>query len=170
VGAVASTGHRSHYSNYGSGLRLCAPSDNSHLYGFPDVVPESLSIRSSPSTSVFRIAPGGTSTAAAIVAGVAGLVISANPELTSQEVVSILQQTATKDLVTTPYDEPRDDFRPIDQDGTFKDIDHPDGTWSPWFGFGAVNARAAVAKALELAQTASTPENAMVYEEDAVPV
>lgn len=169
VGAVASTGHRSHYSNYGSGLRLCAPSDNSHLYGFDGVVPDSLPIRTSPSTSVLQTAVGGTSTAAAIVAGVAGLVISANPELTSQQVVSILQQTATKDLVTTAYDEPRDDFRPIDQDGTFKDIDHPDGTWSPWFGFGAVNARAAVAKALELAQKPSTPEKE-IYEEDAVPV
>jgi subtilisin family serine protease len=169
VGAVASTGHRSHYSNYGSGLRLCAPSDNTHLYGFGGVVPDSLPVRSSPSTSVLQTAPGGTSTATAIVAGVAGLVISANPELTSQEVVSILQQTATKDLVTTPYAEPRDDFRPIDRDGTFKDIGHPDGTWSPWFGFGAVNARAAVAKALELTQKPSTPEKE-IYEEEAVPV
>ncbi|HEV7767397.1 MAG TPA: S8 family serine peptidase [Thermoanaerobaculia bacterium] len=154
VGAVASTGHRSHYSNYGPALRLCAPSDNYNLYGNNGVVPPSLPIRSAPSTSALQVAPGGTSTACAIVAGIAGLVISANPELTGPEVVSILQKTAKKNLVTTPY--PKNDL-PIEvspvapyDDGQFKSDpqNYPDGTWSPWFGYGAVDAGAAVAEAL----------------------
>jgi subtilisin family serine protease len=161
VAAVGSTGHRSHYSNYGPGIRLCAPSDNQHLYGLEGVVPESLPITSSPSASVLQTPPGGTSTAAAIVAGVAGLVISANPELTSSQVVSILQQTANKKLDPTPYPK----THPIDvspilpfEDGRFTDIGHGDGSWSPWFGFGAVDARAAVAAALQTVETKSDPQ------------
>lgn len=163
VGAVASTGHRSHYSNYGEGLRLCAPSDNLHFYGLEGVVPESLPIISSPSASVLQSSPGGTSAATAIVAGVAGLVISANPDLTAAQVVSILQKTASKDLVTAPYPKTAaievSPVPPFDN-GAFIDNGHPDGSWSPWFGFGAVDASAAVGRAIEL--RAQTPDESLV--------
>lgn len=39
---------------------------------------------------------GGTSSATALVAGIAGLVISANPDLSASEVKQILQETADK--------------------------------------------------------------------------
>jgi hypothetical protein len=32
IGALASTAQRSHYSNYGPGVEICAPSSNSHAY------------------------------------------------------------------------------------------------------------------------------------------
>ena len=32
VAALASTAQRSHYSNYGTGIEICAPSSNSHAY------------------------------------------------------------------------------------------------------------------------------------------
>src|SRR5690606_3151125 len=32
IAALASTAQRSHYSNYGTGIALCAPSSNSHAY------------------------------------------------------------------------------------------------------------------------------------------
>jgi len=41
------------------------------------------------------------------------------------------------------------------QSGAFQDIGHPDGTWSPWFGHGRVDAQAAVARAIALARGAT---------------
>jgi subtilisin-like proprotein convertase family protein len=102
---------------------------------------------------------GGTSSAAPLVAGVAALVISANPDLSALEVVSILKQTASKDLDFEGY--PRTPSATFDPDtswdvspippfdrGEFADVGNPDGTWSPWFGHGRVDAAKAVAEAL----------------------
>ena len=67
VGAICSRAYRSHYSNYGSGLRLCAPSNNSD---FPDrdiwQQTDSLPLYSLRSIKPF-IKFGGTSGAAALV-------------------------------------------------------------------------------------------------------
>jgi subtilisin family serine protease len=168
VSAVSSTGRRSHYSNYGSGLRLCAPSDNEHLYGCPAIVGDSLPIQSSPSAATLQRPPGGTSAATAIVAGVAALVISANPSLTARRVISILQQTANKDLDTTPYAKTGEacgfggdfDVSPVApwDAGEFRDFGDDDGTWSPWFGFGSVNAAKAVALAQNLPEETKESE------------
>jgi hypothetical protein len=155
VGAISSLGQRSHYSNYGRGLDLVAPSSNEHLYRRVDV------------SGIAVLAPlhehglydfGGTSAAAPLVAGVAALARSANPDLTAREIVSLLKRTADKDLDMTGYpacsragDFPDDhwDVSPVApfDDGSFAGND-PDGSWSPWFGFGKVNARAAVEEAL----------------------
>jgi subtilisin-like proprotein convertase family protein len=102
---------------------------------------------------------GGTSSATPLVAGVAALVISANPDLTALEVISILKRTASKNLDFTPYPRtppasfdpnPTWDVSPIApfSAGAFQNINDPDGTWSPWFGHGKVDAAAAVAEAL----------------------
>ena len=75
---------------------------------------------------------GGTSSATPTVAGVCGLVLSANPSLTGKRVREILRQNADKDmsvLTQTPVNEP----------GVFS----PEG-FSLWFGFGKVNAFRAV--------------------------
>ncbi len=74
---------------------------------------------------------GGTSAAAPIVAGVAALVWSTYPELTAQEIRKVLEDTATK-------------------------VDPTNGGWtndrSKTYGFGKVDARAALEAAQKLAQ------------------
>ena len=85
------------------------------------------------------------------------MVISANPELTALEVISVLQRTAAKDLNIDPYPRtPPASFDPnpdwdispaaFFSDPAFQNIGGPDGTWSPWFGHGRVDAQAAVAR------------------------
>jgi subtilisin family serine protease len=71
---------------------------------------------------------GGTSAATPLVAGIAALILAVRPNLTRQEVKEILAQTAVK----------------IGR-GCKKTIGH-----SPRFGFGRVDAAAAVAYALSL--------------------
>lgn len=155
VGAISSLGQRCHYSNYGPGLDLVAPSSNMHLYGRLRVKGVEMV---APLRSDGLHAFGGTSASAPLVAGVAGLVRSANPSLTSQEVVSVLRTTADKDLDMRGYrscsrsiDPERGwDISPIPpfNDGAFHSVGHEDGLWSPWFGFGKVNARKAVDEAI----------------------
>jgi subtilisin-like proprotein convertase family protein len=102
---------------------------------------------------------GGTSSATPLVAGIAALTISANPNLSALEVISILKQTASKDLDFTGYPvTPPASFdnntiwdvspiAPFDS-GDFINNGDAEGSWSPWFGHGRVDAAAAVAEAL----------------------
>jgi subtilisin-like proprotein convertase family protein len=94
------------------------------------------------------------------VAGIAALVISANPQLSALEVAATLQRSASKDLDLTGYprtppasydQNPTWDVSPIAPfgQGDFGDIGSSDGTWSPWFGHGKVDALEAVRAALE---------------------
>jgi subtilisin-like proprotein convertase family protein len=160
VAALASHAQRSHYSNYGTGIGICAPSNNVHEYRRMPVT--GLGITTARGTQVGSITDtfGGTSSATPLVAGIAALVISANPDLTALEVIGVLQQTAAKDLDMQRY--PRTPPAPFDPDtswdispappfdaGAFQDVNSPDGTWSPWFGHGRVDAQAAVAEALQ---------------------
>lgn len=168
VAALSSTAQRSHYSNYGTGISISAPSSNLHEYfrmplkglrittttgSLPVLhglcVPENV-------TSRF----GGTSSATPLVAGIAALVISANPELTALEVISILKRTASKDLNFEAYSQTPPavydpdtswDISPISpfNQGEFIDMGGKDGTWSPWFGHGRVDALNAVAAAIK---------------------
>jgi subtilisin-like proprotein convertase family protein/subtilisin family serine protease len=162
VAALASTARRSHYSNYGTGIQLCAPSSNVHAYHrltVPGLGITTTSGGSNPVDPSF----GGTSSATPLVAGIAALVISANPALTALQVASILRKTAAKTLDETPY--ARTPPASYDADTTwdvspiapfdvptFKNVGHADGTWSPWFGHGRVDAQAAVAMAIDLTQ------------------
>ncbi|MBL8238237.1 MAG: proprotein convertase P-domain-containing protein [Bryobacterales bacterium] len=161
VAALASNAQRSHYSNYGTGIGITAPSSNVHEYQRVNV--PGLGITTVEGTQVTTVTDsfGGTSSATPLVAGIAALVISANPALTAAEVLSILKRTAAKDLDFTPY--PRTppaafdpdtswDISPAGpfQNGAFQNIGSADGTWSPWFGHGNVNAQAAVVEALGL--------------------
>ncbi|KFN02977.1 peptidase [Bacillus clarus] len=171
IGALSSTAQRSHYSNYGSGLSISAPSSNLHEYFRMPVkgIPITTATGSIPVlhgacipenvTSRF----GGTSSATPLVAGIAALTISANPQLSALEVVSILKSTASKNLNFEGY--PKTPPSPFDRDiswdispippfdkGTFIDIGSNDGTWSPWFGYGRVDALDAVKAALKRRQ------------------
>ncbi len=158
VAALASTAMRSHYSNYGPGISLCAPSSNAHSYYRMTVQGRGITTTTGSSGGVTN-SFGGTSSATPLAAGVAALIISANPGLSALEVAAIMKQTASKDLDFTPY--PKTPPASFDQDtrwdvspiapfntGDFKDVGLPEGTWSPWFGHGRVDAEAAVAEAL----------------------
>lgn len=72
---------------------------------------------------------GGTSSAAPLVAGIAGLVLAANPELTVREVKAILRDTADRIGDNTSYD---------------------NQGHSTLYGYGRVNAHAAVTRAREM--------------------
>ncbi|NES64241.1 MAG: S8 family serine peptidase [Okeania sp. SIO2D1] len=166
VAALASNARRSHYSNYGTGIGICAPSSNSHAYWRLPSTVKGLGITTTTGPTdegpaIVTGGFGGTSSATPLVAGIAALVISANPELTALEVISILKRTASKDLSLEGY--PRTPPAIFDPDtswdvspvapfdkGDFIDTGDPDGTWSPWFGHGRVDARAAVEEALRL--------------------
>ena len=164
VAALASTAMRSHYSNYGLGIDLCAPSSNKHAYdrltlqGLDVTTVEGIDLQAT--TDRF----GGTSSATPLVAGIAALVISANHDLHASDVRDVLLQTASRDLDFTGYPktppakydpEPSWDVSPIQpfDSGTFDEDD-----WSPWFGHGKVDAEAAVRRALKLlVETTTTP-------------
>ena len=82
---------------------------------------------------------GGTSSATPLVAGIAALVISANPGLSAIEVKQILQETVDKIEDSQP-----DPVLGLNK-GSYDGNGH-----SEWFGFGHVNAARAVQRAREL--------------------
>ena len=155
VAALASTAQRSHYSNYGPGITLCAPTNNVHSYHRLTLKGLGVTTTTGGGTGI-TAAFGGTSSATPLVAGIAALVISANPELSALEVISILKLTASKNLNVEAY--PRTPPASFDLDTSwdvspifpaeFSDTGDPDGSWSPWFGHGRVDTLAAVAEAL----------------------
>ena len=162
VAALASTAQRSHYSNYGTGILISAPTSNVHEYYRLTVTGLGI-ITTTGETGGVTEQFGGTSSATPLVAGIVALTISANPELTAVKVVSILKQTASKDLNLLGY--PRTPSASYDPDtswdvspiapfdkGDFINTGDPDGTWSPWFGHGRIDASAAVAEALKRRQ------------------
>ncbi|MEO1653513.1 MAG: S8 family serine peptidase, partial [Bacteroidota bacterium] len=159
IAALSSVAQRSHYSNYGTGISLTAPSSNVHSY-YRLSLPGLGITTTSGASPLVDDAFGGTSSATPLVAGIAGLIISANPSLSALEVISVLQKTASKDLNMEGY--PRTPEASYDPDtswdvspvapfasGEFSET-FEDGTWSPWFGFGKVDAEAAVKEALRL--------------------
>jgi subtilisin family serine protease len=94
VGAVANTGARSAYSNYGPALDIMAPSNN---VGGPGAGVRTTDRMGGPgyNSSNYTNTFGGTSSATPVVSGVAALVLGFNPNLTSGEVKNILYTTAT---------------------------------------------------------------------------
>ena len=164
VAAISSTARRSHYSNYGTGVAISAPSSNAHMYQRM-TVPGRAIITTTGDAAGTTDRFGGTSSAAPLAAAVAALVISANPGLTAFQLADLLKRTASKDLDLTGY--PRTQAWPgVDPDASWdvspvvpfdsglQDIDSPDGSWSPWFGHGKVDALAAVTRAVELRASA----------------
>lgn len=87
VGALTSSGTRASYSNYGTGLDVMAP--GSDIYSL------------APNNSYTTMS--GTSMATPHVAGVVGLIRSANPDLTPAEVTTILFDTCVDKGNTTQY-------------------------------------------------------------------
>lgn len=132
VGGITSYGNRltegettSSYSDvssrYGEALDVVAPAVSIQTTHFPDPV-----YSQDNYYGVFC----GTSAACAHVSAVAALILSAHPELTPDQVVSIIEYTARKirpDLYTYQVDSLR-----------------PYGTWNEEMGYGLVDAGAAV--------------------------
>ena len=84
----------------------------------------------------------GTSAATPTVSGVAALLLQVNPELTSRDVKYILATTARK--IDPGYPPATYNGNIIDQAWTTNKAGHP---FSNWYGFGLVDANAAVTKA-----------------------
>jgi subtilisin family serine protease len=124
IGACNDRGVRSAYSNYGEGIDLVAPSSDDRRPGITttDVTARGKGYGSGGYTSDF----GGTSSATPLVAGVAALMLSANPSLGGDEVGDLLRTTAD------PIDTARGGYRK---------------GYSRKYGHGRVNAGAAVAAA-----------------------
>jgi subtilisin family serine protease len=145
VAASTSLNRKAQYSNWGREVSVCAPSDNWHPLD-PNAYTPGRGIWTTDNEAVgdgftpnsrYTGDFGGTSSAAPLVAGVAALVLSANPMLTALQVKKILQSTADKivDASTDPMTG--------NAFGTYDRKGH-----CPWFGFGKVNAAKAVAEAV----------------------
>lgn len=155
VAASTSLGTKAAYSNWGDHISVAGPSNNAAPsmalaeVGSVPTGPElmqptpGLGMVTSDRTQMagyhsgnYTNTFGGTSSACPVVAGVAGLILSVNPNLTAQEVREILQTTADK-LVDRSAD-PQLGLRY----GTYDADGH-----SRWFGYGKVNAFKAVQEA-----------------------
>jgi len=157
VSASTSLNKKAAYSNWGNSISVCAPSNNAPP-GF--WLPETGPIPTSPEVTQYlpglgvftadRIGVagydtgdytdsfGGTSSATPVVAGVAALILSANPRLTAREVRGILQETADKIV----------DADPDPQLGNRMGNYDTNSRRSDWFGYGKVNALKAVQAAV----------------------
>lgn len=165
VSACTSLNRKAVYSNWGTSISVCAPSNNAppgmwlQETGYiptPPTVQGSL-----PGLGIFttdRLGSagydlgdytggfGGTSSATPVVAGVAGLVLSANPDLTATEVRRILE-TSTDKIV-----DPNADIQLGTRMGTYDSNGH-----SQWFGYGKVNAFKAVQAARQQRMVVQQP-------------
>lgn len=124
IGACNDRGVRSRYSNYGTGIDLVAPSDDNRR---PGITTTDVSRRGRGySDGLYCSDFGGTSSATPLAAGAAALVLSANRTLQSDEAREILRSTAD------PIDRTAGGYRK---------------GYSLQYGFGRVNAEAAVTEA-----------------------
>ena len=124
--AVTDHGVRSHYSEQGANLWVCAPSGASYL---PAAITTTLN------DGRYRNTYGGTSATAAIVSGVAALLRGAYSDLTWRDVKLILAGSARKnDPLNTGWEEGALQYRSTTQRYAFN---HE-------YGFGVVDAKAAM--------------------------
>jgi subtilisin family serine protease len=164
VAASTSLNKKAAYSNWGVNISVCAPSNNAPpgiSFQETDFVYTQPAIASAlPGLGMFTTDQlgavgydagdftsnfGGTSSATPVVAGVAALVLSANPDLTAQQVKRILEETADK--IVDPDPDPQLGLRA----GTYDGSGH-----CQWFGYGKVNAARAVQAAQQLDVTVSS--------------
>ncbi len=153
VSACTSLNRKSAYSNWGRDVSVAAPSNNappsmSLSIGRFDTGPlikaplPGRAVLTSDRTGDQGYTTndytgfGGTSSACPLVAGVVGLMLSINPDLTAREVKQILQRTADKIVDKQPDPQLNQKY------GTYNSSGH-----SFWFGYGKVNAFNAVKEA-----------------------
>jgi len=137
IGATNASGIRSSYSDYGVSLDFMAPSNDSTGSEYTDGIYTTdniykgyvpgMMVGDTSGKYVFEF--GGTSSACPLAAGIVGLVLSANPALTKDQVYEIFKNTADK----------------------VGDDDYDENGFSEYYGFGRINACKAVIKAFEMA-------------------
>nr|WP_315202760.1 S8 family peptidase [Actinomyces oris] len=93
VGATTSTGTRSSFSNYGDTVEISAPGGEASKTS-PKILSTTDESSTAPQAPAYSFMIG-TSQAAPHVSGTIALMLAANPDLKTSEVVSILQNTAT---------------------------------------------------------------------------
>jgi subtilisin family serine protease/subtilisin-like proprotein convertase family protein len=162
VAACTSLSRKSACSNWGNGVSITAPGGHaSPIYFTQEIGPLASAptcppqpgkpihlsaIGQSPAPnhapSPTNAAMGDTSAACALVAGVAALILSINPDLTAQQVRQILEQTADKIIDSEP-----------DAQLSLQLGNYDANRYSAWFGYGKVNA----VKALQFAQQQLSP-------------
>jgi subtilisin family serine protease len=124
VAASNSRDEHSSYSNYGSAIAICAPSDGSP--GRKIVTTDRRGFSGYNMNGDYTFSFGGTSSATPLAAGLAALMLSVNPGLTAAQVKQIMMETADK----------------IDPAGG-----QYVGGHSPLYGHGRINAQRAVQQA-----------------------
>lgn len=154
VGAISPCGERKNYnscdteqwgSNYGTQLDIVAPgvliptTDLTSYSGYNNgralhLEVNGTKISSDYSNRDYTVWFNGTSAACPHVAGVAALVLSVNPDLSAQEVRRIIESTAQK----------------VGNYNYSYNSNRPNGTWNNEMGYGLVDAKAAVLKALNM--------------------
>lgn len=128
VGAVGDDNRRTSYTEPGTCVDVVAPSDG----GIRGIVTADLIGESGYASGNFTNSFGGTSASAPVVAGVIALMLDARPNLRAVDVRHILVETARRVH--------------IDESNWVR---NSAGRWfSPWYGFGMVDARTAVSTAL----------------------
>ncbi|MCB9521966.1 MAG: S8 family serine peptidase [Myxococcales bacterium] len=130
------------YSNYGSVIAVAGPSQGC-FNGESGIATADYVGGEGYSPTDFTNSFGGTSAASPVVAGVVGLILSANPDLTAQQVRLVLQQTAEKIVANK---NPWEAQFGVNLEQEFAYDEHG---FSQGFGYGRVNAARAVALALE---------------------
>ena len=157
VSACTSLNQKSAYSNWGRSISVAAPSNNAPpnmalsagVFDTPPMIQQVLegrAILTSDRTGYQGYTTddytgfGGTSSACPLVAGIAGLILSANPDLTAREVKQILQTTTDQIIDKSPDPQLGQTYGTYDKDGH-----------SLWFGYGKVNAYKAVKAAQDRA-------------------
>ncbi len=131
------------YSNFGSVIAVSGPSRGC-FDGESGIATTDYVGREGYGRDDFTQGFGGTSAASPVVAGVAALVLSANPALTAQQVRLVLQRSAEKIHADK---NPWEQRYGIDLATEF---DYDEHGFSQGFGYGRVNAGRAVALALAL--------------------
>ena len=140
VSASTSKDTRAEYSNFGHAISVCAPSSGVGGWGIltsdvtGDLVENGISKFRGYSEGDYTFDFGGTSSACPLVAGICALVLSVNSELSAKQVKEIIISTARKIGLTSEY-----------ADGHSK-----------LYGYGCVNAAAAVERALATTNIGST--------------
>ena len=120
VGASTDFGRRSDYSQYGADLDFVAPSSG----GLKDIFTTDRTGIKGDDPNNYSPYFGGTSAATPLASGVAALMLSRNPTLTSDQVRTILRQTCQK-IGDDPYTDGRNEH----------------------YGYGRIDAQAAVTAA-----------------------
>lgn len=101
VGAVNNLGELTQFSNGGDSVDVVAPTGT---------ITTDISGPGGADPGDVTVSFGGTSSACPIVAGVVGLMLARNPELTQAEVNEALVSTAKQSIFATPDEQGHDDF------------------------------------------------------------